>query len=100
MNVNFLFSRCTLELSWNFLKNNKCPGGGGGVFSSKALDVISNEQPYLKAVRLYGERSLFAFFCFIFSASISFILCFPISPFFCSFQAFIKYSRKALFFKT
>ena len=70
---------------------------------SKTPDV-SNEQPCFKTTRLFDDllSSLFHFFCFIFSAPISFSLCFPISPslllFFFDFfsQVFIKCSRKAL----
>ena len=64
---------------------------------------VSNEQPCLKTIRLYEVllllSSLFHFFYFIFSAPISFSLCFPISPsLFLNVlsQAFIMYSRKTL----
>ena len=67
---------------------------------------VSNEQPCLKTTGLYEElllvSSLFHFFYFIFSALISFSLCFPISPsllffiFYVLSQVFIKHSRKAL----
>ena len=62
---------------------------------------ISNKQPCLKTIGLYGDLlflpSLFHFFYFIFSTPVSFI-CFPISPSFIIgvlSQLLIKHSRKA-----
>ena len=61
----------------NFLKNTTVQ-----VFFFSKAPHVSNEQPYLKTTRLCDDllSSLFRFFYFIFSALISFSLCFPISP--------------------
>ena len=63
---------------------------------------VSNEQPCLKTTGLCEDllllSSSFHFFYFMFSAPISFSLCFPISPslFLISFPSLIKCSRKVL----
>ena len=53
-------------------------------FFSPNSGSVSNEQSCLKTTGLYDDllllSSLFHFFYFIFSAPISFSLCFPISP--------------------
>ena len=69
----------------------KCPGIA--FFSSIDPDVfLMNSQPCLKTTGLYDDllllSSLFPFFNFIFSAPISFSLCFPIYP--SSFMLFLK----------
>ena len=59
----------------------KCSGIALFLQSSR---YVSNDQSCLKTTGLYGDllllSSLFHFFYFIFSAPISFSLCFPISP--------------------
>ena len=95
---HFLKSICVSELPWNFLKTTNIQVLL--FFIGQRSRYISNEQPCLKTTGLYEDllllSSLFHFFYFIFSALISFSLCFPISP--SSFfdvlsQAFIKHSR-------
>ena len=58
----------------------KCQGIG--FFFWPEFQHVSNEQRCLKTTRLYEDllSSLFHFFYFIFSAPISFSLCFPVSP--------------------
>ena len=97
---HFLKSICISELSWNFLKNTNAHIL---LFFQQSSRYISNEQPCLKATGLYQDllllSSLVYFFYFIFSAPISFTLCFSIFPsplFDVLSQAFIKRSRKAL----
>ena len=97
---HFVKSRCISELCWNVLKNTNAQ-----VFlflqSSK---YVPSEQLSLTTTGLNNGplllSSLFHFFHFIFSASISFSLYFPISPSFLFNWIqffhfyFIKYSRK------
>ena len=53
-------------------------------FFCQSSRYVSNKQPCLKATGLYENLlllySLFHFFYFLFSAPISFSLCFPVSP--------------------
>ena len=98
--ITFLKFRCISELSWKFLKNTNTQVFLYFFFCQSSR-YISNEQPCLKTTGQHKEllllSSLFHFFYFIFSAPISFSLCFPISPsfFYVLSQAFIKHSRKA-----
>ena len=71
-------------------------------FSLQSSRYDSNEHPCLKTTGLYADLdllpSLFHFFCFIFSALISFSLCFPISLPHSSAavsQGFIKCSKRS-----
>ena len=71
----------------------KCPGV---TFFLQSSRYVSNEQLYFKTTGLYDY---FYFYLVCFTFSISFSLCFPISPSLFFFdvisQAFIKCSRKA-----
>ena len=67
---------------------------------------VSNEQSCLKPTGLYDDLlllpSLLHFFYFIFSAPISFSLCFPISPslfFLCSFSSLYQKAFQYLCFR-
>ena len=88
---HFLKSRCISKLSCNILKNTNAQVL---LFFTRA----SNKQQYLKTTGVYEDLlllfSLFPFFYFIFSAPISFILCFPISS--SLFFYVLKRNRKAL----
>ena len=79
----------------------KCPDT---VFFLHSSRYVSNEQSYLKPTGLYDDlillSSLFHVFYYIFTAFISFSLCFPIFHLFLLFfdvlsQTFIKHSIKA-----
>ena len=93
--------RITLE----FFEKYKCQGIA--FFSSRAwAGHASNEQSCLKTTGLYDDVLLvcFIFFYFIFSAPITFSLCFSISPslpiffFFDALsEAFIKWNRKSFY---
>ena len=74
------------------------------LFSSPKLQISFNEQSCLKRTGLHDDllllSSLFHFFFFMFSAPVSFSLCFPIipSPFFNVLsQAFIKCSKAFIY---
>ena len=88
--ITFLKFRCISELSWKFLKNTNTQVFLYFFFCQSSR-YISNEQPCLKNW-LYEDllllSSLFHFFYFIFSAPISFSLCFPISPSLLCFMMF------------
>ena len=92
-----------IRIIWKFFKKYKWSGIAFFFFFLQSSRYVSSEQSCLKTTWLYDDilllSSLFDCFYFIFIASISFSLCFPISPslllFVCSFQAFIKHSRKA-----
>ena len=72
------------------------------LFFRQSSRYVSNKQTCLKTTGLYEDLllySLFHFFYFIFSAPISFSLCFPISSslfFYVLYQALIKHSRKVI----
>ena len=87
--------------------NCSLPGSSiHGIFPGKSTGVgchcllCSNEHSYLKTTGPYKDflllSVLFPFFYFIFSAPISFSLCFPISPYWFFVvlpQAFINFSK-------
>ena len=89
-----MHSRVILKL----FENYKCPSIA--IFFSRVPDVFKEQSCF---IGLYDDllliSNLFHFFYFIFSAPISFSLCFPVSPppllFYALSQAFIKHSRKA-----
>ena len=89
-----MHSRVILKL----FENYKCPSIA--IFFSRVPDVFKEQSCF---TGLYDDllliSNLFHFFYFIFSAPISFSLCFPVSPppllFYALSQAFIKHSRKA-----
>ena len=93
-----MHSRITLEFFWKTQMSRYC-------FCLQRSWCVSNEQPSITKSGLYDylllSSSLFHFFYFIFSAPVSFHLCFPISWSLVSFfdvlsYAFIKHSRKLL----
>ena len=99
--------RCITGLSGNFSRIQML---SYYCFFLQSSCYVSNE-PSLKKERerldlmMIFYFIMFHFFSFIFSATISFTLCFPISPsflfcFHCSFSAFIKCSRKAKMLKS
>ena len=88
-----MYIRIILEL----FEKYKC---SGITFFLQSSRYVSNQQLCLKTTGLYDDLSLlsnlFHFFYFMFSAPMSFSLCFSIYLFFYVLsQAFIKYSRKA-----
>ena len=78
---HFLKSRC-IRITLEFFEKYKCPDTA--FFFLQSSRYLSNEQSCLTRTGLYDDllllSSLFHFFFLMFSAPISFSLCFPIFP--------------------
>ena len=100
-NLQSLFDiQMHIRITLKYFEKYKCPGTATLLQNTRC---VSHKQACLKTSGLYDDllllSSLFHFFYFIFSAPISFSLCFLIFPSLFSFydvlsRAFIKSSRK------